>query len=59
MKYNHAYDIAFSLENEDPHGFATAAEVRAAIINRLVNLSDDNELLEAVGLPFDTYEVEE
>ena len=53
--YNHAYDIGFSVsgsvcaDGKD----VTAPQIRAAIVARLDNLSDD-ELLEAVGL-FDTY----
>ena len=53
--YNHAYDIAFSLENQDPNGEATADELRQALINRIKSL-DDIELMESCGL-FDTYEV--
>ena len=56
-KYNHAYSLAFSVENsthcegED----VTPKQIRAEIIGRLERL-DDSELLEVVGLPYDTYE---
>ena len=54
--YNHAFDIAFSLTSDCPTGYAvTGAQLREAIEQRLLNLTDD-ELVEAVGMPFDTYE---
>jgi len=55
--YNHAFDIAFAIpHSSDPTGEnVTAIEIRQAIYKRLNSLSDD-ELLEAVGLPFHTYE---
>jgi hypothetical protein len=57
IKYNHAYTLGFSLEsNHETGDDVTAAQVRAAIIKSLCNLSD-NELLENLGYPFDTYEV--
>lgn len=55
--YNHAYDIAFSIETSDPSGAAiTASQFREGILRRLESLSDD-ELIEAVGLPVDSYEL--
>jgi hypothetical protein len=58
-KYNHAYTLGFSLESNHESGDdLTANQVRAAIIESLSNLSD-SELLENLGYPFDTYEVEE
>jgi hypothetical protein len=55
MKYSHAYDIAFELESNDPEGNdVTATMLRAALIKR-ANM-DDDELMEATGAPFDTYE---
>jgi hypothetical protein len=57
MKYNHAYDIAFSLVSEHPTGEdVTAEQVRDAIIARVHSAYASGELLEAIGLPFDTYE---
>ena len=55
--YNHAFDIAFSIEcRTDPSGESiTAQQFRDAIHKRLDSLNDE-EILEAVGLPFDTYE---
>jgi len=57
--YNHAYDIAFSIETSDPTGATTSAQqFRDAIAKRLASLSDD-KLVEAVGLPFASFEVTE
>jgi len=57
MKYNHMYDIAFSVVNESAVGEVTPTEVCKAILKRLTELNDD-EILEAIGY-CDTYEVEE
>ena len=55
--YNHAYDIAFSIETSDPSGGTTTGpQFREAVQRRLAALSDD-ELIEAVGLPFDSYKM--
>lgn len=60
MKYNHAFDIAFSLVSEHPTGEdVTAEQVRDAIIARVHSAYASGELLEAVGAPFDTYEEDE
>jgi hypothetical protein len=56
-KYSHAFDIAFSLENESPIGEATEDELFQALYDRLKDLkSSPGEILEACGMPFDTYE---
>lgn len=56
-RFNLTYDIVFNVETSDPSGAATPAQhIREAIERRLAALSDD-ELIEAVGLPFDSYEV--
>ena len=55
-RYDHAFTIAFSLESSHPSGDdVTAAQLRAAILTRLAALADD-ELHEAVGAPYDSYE---
>jgi hypothetical protein len=57
-RYNHAYDIAFTVESEHPTGDdLTPNQIRGAIWKRLAELPD-SELPEAVGMPFDTYEVQ-
>ena len=54
--FNHAFDIAFSLVSSDPKAAdVTPQMLRAALIARLQSLPDD-QLLEAVGAPFDTYQ---
>ena len=56
-RYDHAFTIAFSLVSSNPSGRdVTPAELRAAILTRLATLSDD-ELIEAVGAPYDSYEM--
>lgn len=59
-KYNHAFDIAFSVETDNEGDKVTADELKAGLAQRLANLlaSDDVEIIEACGLPFDTYENE-
>lgn len=57
--FDHALSIAFSLRSEDPSGEnLTAAQIRKALYQRLIAL-DDDELIEATGAPFDTYEVDQ
>ena len=55
MTFNHAYDFAFEVGGStDQDGFdVTAQQLRAAILSRLGDMSDD-ELVEACGSPFDT-----
>jgi hypothetical protein len=53
-RYNHVYDIAFSLESYHPNGDdVCACDIRQAVLKRLASM-DDNELMEAIGYPFDT-----
>lgn len=55
--YDHAYDIAFSLRSCSADGSdVKARDIRSAIIERVASLTDD-ELLEATGAPFDSYEI--
>ncbi len=55
--FDHAFTIAFNLRSAAPDGSdSTPQELRHAIIARLAAL-DDGELIEAVGAPYDTYEV--
>ncbi len=57
-RYDHAFTIAFSLVSSNPSGCdVTPAELRAAILTRLASLADD-ELIEAVGAPYDSYEMD-
>ena len=56
--YNHAFTLAFETPSSvHPTGEdVTPQQIRSAIQRRLQ--CSDNELLEAVGVPFDTYEEE-
>lgn len=55
-RYNHAYTFAFSLESGHPTGDdVTGAQLREAMFKRAKDI-DDAEMLEACGMPFDTYE---
>lgn len=59
-KYNHAYDIAFEVVSEKEDGSDITAEMLSkAIALRCLTLMQNNEMLEAVGCPFDTYEMED
>jgi hypothetical protein len=59
IRYNHAYDIAFSLKSDCQQGNdVTPDMVRLALQKRIASMCD-NELMEAVGAPFDTYEIED
>ena len=56
-RYNHAYDVAFSLVSNDPEGKdVTPAMLRAALLRRVADLDANDQWEEAVGAPFDTYE---
>lgn len=58
QKYSHALALAFEASSEHETGEdLTAGELRAAIIRRLSSL-DDEELSEAIGVPWDTHEIE-
>lgn len=57
--FDHALSIAFSLRSEHPEGKdITPRLVRKAIHQRLMSLTDE-EIPEATGAPFDTYEVDQ
>jgi hypothetical protein len=56
--YNHAFSVAFSLLSTDELGNVTGKQLRVAALARLNSL-DDEEIIEACGCPFDTYEMGE
>jgi len=59
-KYNHAFDIAFELESDNDGERVTASELMAGLLRRVADLiQNPDEIIEACGLPFDTYENEE
>ena len=51
-RFNHAFDFAFEVKTNNRADDVTAAELRAALLERANRISDD-ELLEACGC-FDT-----
>lgn len=58
-RFNHAFDIAFSLENSSESGEATAEELLAALIKRVEYLREHkDEIVESCGTPFDSYEID-
>lgn len=62
-RYNHAFDIAFSVISEDPEGRdVTPRMFRAALLERIRQLDLEEEYggwEQACGAPFDTYEMDD
>ena len=58
--YDNAFDIAFSIQGcRDPEGeTVTPQEFREAILYRLASI-DDEELIEAIGCAYDSFEEED
>lgn len=55
-KYNHAFDIAFEVESDNDGEHVTESELIAGLLKRVANLiNSPGEIIEACGLPFDTY----
>ena len=56
--YDHAFTLAFSMGGStDPDGHdVTAEQMKAALIARIDGLVENDEMLEAAGAPFETYE---
>ena len=48
-KYNHQFVLCFSVESDCPEGNVSQDELKEAIIDRLNNLIENDELEEAVG----------
>jgi hypothetical protein len=58
-KYNHMFDVAFSLESNDCEAEdVTPSMLRAALLKRIILLDAENEWSHACGL-CDSYEVAE
>lgn len=58
--YNHAVAIAFEVVSEDESGRDfTPTMLKQALQKRIDQLGDSDEWIEAVGAPYDTYEVGE
>ena len=56
-KYNHAFDIAFSVETENDAENVTKIEIIQALLLRISFLIEEDNFAEAIGAPFDTFEV--
>lgn len=55
--YNHAFDIAFSIDTDKENAEdVTPLELMQAIINRAIQAYNDEELHEACGMAFDSYD---
>lgn len=68
-RYNHAFDIAFTVETDHKGDEVTAQELWAGLLARIAALMAQEispqrldgqppEIIEACGLPYDTYENE-
>lgn len=58
-RFNHAYSFAFEVISNDDRGEdVTADMLRSALMARL-NRLDEDEMIEACGCPWDTFEQEE
>ena len=56
-RYDHAYTVAFSLTSNHPTGEdVTADQAYTALRARIKGLMENEEMLEAIGAPYDTYE---
>ena len=58
-KYNHAFDIAFSIDSDNEGGLVTEAELLTGLLKRVIEMLNGGDIVEACGLPFDTLENEE
>ena len=55
-RYNHAFTLAFSLNSNNDGDNVTAKELLKALKLRVTELETTGEIIEAVGLPYDSYE---
>lgn len=59
MKYNHACDLAFEVLSDDQQGLdITPYMFRMALQKRIDELDREGSWGEAIGAPFDTYQME-
>ena len=57
MRYNHLVALAFEVVSDDQSGEDfTPTMLRAALLRRIASLDAGNDWVEAIGLPYDTYE---
>lgn len=59
-RYNHMFCVAFECISLGEDGMDVTPEMlRRALLQRIINLDEDNAWLEAVGCPDDTYEMDD
>lgn len=58
-KYNHAFDIAFSVVSDNAEALDVDADTIRAAVRRLLDTYTDDEIMENVGAPFNTYTYDE
>ena len=63
-KWNHAFDIGFEVITKNDGDKVTGKELLEGLKRRLKNMETDylkggDEIIEACGLPFDSFEIEE
>lgn len=58
-KYNHAFDIAFEVISNRVDGIDVTADMLRDALEKRIKLLEGDEIIEACGHPFDTYEIEE
>ncbi len=58
MKKNYAFDIAFEVISENEPDKITKKEFKEALLERIKQLDEEDIWEEAIGLPFDSYDVD-
>ena len=58
-RYNHAFDIAFEVTSNKEDGSDVTADMMVDALAKRLNELKGEEIIEACGCPFDTYEMEE
>ena len=58
-RYDHVYDLAFSVKSDHPRGDDVTPQMLInALQKRIEDLKQGGEIMEACGVPFETYEIE-
>lgn len=56
---NYAFDIAFEVQSENDPEKVTAQELWIGLMNRLADVMQENSIVEACGMPYDEYDMDE
>lgn len=59
MKHNHAFTLGFSVVSATEDGSDVTAEQVRSAVRKLLMEYPDIDILENIGAPFDTYEIDE